>query len=206
MTHDPDCADGATPVPSRSDARIEPTIRWLRQTLESQSGAVDGKRILIAGSDIHVQLFALAIARDLARRGPGILLLDTSQGASTVSSLVRLARAPGLAELCQGAADFDAVIQRDPDSRCHLIASGRPRAVGGPWGKPGSADQVLRALDESYEAVVFCAELEEAQGLADNMKRQFAAAILIEDQRLRKQSFLGDPFSRHSFPVFRLSV
>lgn len=186
-------------------ARTERISKWIETNCGEWSEQDLSSRVLIAGKDGVVQHYALGIARALAGREELTLLVDTSQSAFAISSLLGLPRSPGLAELCQAGAEFEKVIRRDPRGECHFIGSGRPRSVGGPWGEPGAADSVFRALDETYRWIVLCAEFDEAQGLADNMKRQFAAAVVIEDRQRRQDAFVSAPLARHDFPVFRLS-
>jgi hypothetical protein len=189
----------------RQAARMEQIAKWIDTNCGEWSEQDISSRALIAGKDGAVQHHALGIARALAGREEMTLLVDTSQSAFAVSSLLGLPRSPGLAELCQGRAEFDKVIRRAPGGDCHFIGSGRPRAVGGPWGEPGAADCVFRALDEAYRWIVVCAEFDEAQGLADNMRRQFSAAVVVEDRQRQQDAFAGVPLARHDFPIFRLA-
>ncbi|MGF1620384.1 MAG: hypothetical protein ACFCUR_07205 [Rhodomicrobiaceae bacterium] len=189
----------------RQAAREQRIAKWIDTNCGEWSEQDISNRVLIAGKDGAIQHHALGVARALASREELTLLVDTSQSALAVSSLLGLPRSPGLAELCQGRAEFDGVIRRDPRGDCHFIGSGRPRAVGGPWGEPGAADSVFRALDEAYHWIVFCAEFDEAQGLADNMRRQFSAAVVVEDRQRQQDAFASIPLARHDFPILRLS-
>jgi hypothetical protein len=189
----------------RKAVRTERIAKWIDANCGEWSEQDISSRVLIAGRDGVVQHYALGLARALAEREELTLLVDTSQSAFAISSLLGLPRSPGLAELCQGRAEFDRVIRRARGGDCHFIGSGRPRAVGGPWGEPGTADSVFRALDEAYRWIVVCGEFDEAQGLADNMKRQFSAAVVVEDWQRQQDAFASVPLARHHFPIFRLS-
>jgi hypothetical protein len=187
-------------------AKLGRAALWLEE--HCSGGRRDGdlaSRVLIAGPPARPQAYALQIARRLAADGGRTLILDTSQAAASISTHLEAPRSPGLAELCRGHAGFEAVIRRDPDSGCHFLASGRPRAVGGPWGEPGAADRVFRALDDIYQWLVFCAETPEALVLAANIRCQFAAAILIDDGLDKAQPPLEQLLSRHGFPILRIS-
>lgn len=190
---------------ARLRGRLAQAASWLGKESGDWTDHDLAGRVLIATGGATPMALALALARALSANGAPTLLIDTAQGSLALSSLMELPRSPGLAELCQGRARFADVIHRDPASPCQFIASGRPRAVGGPWGQPGEADRVFRALDESYRWLLFCAHLDEALGLAANMKRPFEAAILIDDAELRaRHPFLSDVFSRYKLPVHRL--
>lgn len=194
-------------LPARSRARLTQAVGWLEQEGGEWTDHDLAARIVIATGSATGQGLALALARMVAARGAPTLLVDTAQGSLALSSMMELPRSPGLAELCQGRARFADVIRRDPSSACHFLASGRPRAVGGAWGEPGEADRVFRALDESYRWLLFCASLDEALGLAANIRRPFEAAIVIDDAAMRaRHPFLSDIFSRYKFPVHRFSA
>jgi hypothetical protein len=190
---------------ARVRARLAQAVDWLAKESGEWTDHDLASRVLIATGGAKAQTQGLAFARTLAAHGDPTLLIDTAQGSLALSSLMELPRSPGLAELCQGRARFAEVIRRDPASSCQFLASGRPRSVGGAWGEPGEADRVFRALDESYRWLLFCASLDEALGLAANIRRQFETAILIDDAELRRRHpFLSDIFSRYKLPVYRL--
>jgi hypothetical protein len=190
---------------ARVRARLAQAVDWLEKESGEWTDHDLASRVLIATGGPGAQTLGLAFARTLAVRGDPTLLIDTAQGSLALSSLMEVQRSPGLAELCQSRARFADVIRRDPLGSCQFLASGRPRSVGGAWGEPGEADRVFRALDESYRWLLFCASLDEALGLAANVRRQFEAAILIDDAELRsRHPFLSDIFSRYKFPVYRL--
>ncbi len=131
-----------------------------------------------------------------------MLLIDTSQRAMALSAVMGLPRSPGLAELCQLKQRFEDVIWRDPASACHFLPSGRPRRVGGPWGEPGAADRIFRALDESYRYLIFCADPEEAYSLAHGLKRPFSAAVLLDGKPEAGGRPLQEVFADFEFPIF----
>jgi hypothetical protein len=202
-----DSARATTPavLSARTRARLAQAVGWLEHEGGEWTDHDLAARILVATGGATAQALALALARMVAEQGAPTLLIDTAQGSLALSSMMRLPRSPGLAELCQGRTRFADVIRRDPSSDCHFLASGRPRAVGGAWGELGEADRVFRALDESYRWLLFCANLDEALGLAANIRRPFEAAIVIDDADMRARvPFLSDIFSRHKFPVHRL--
>ncbi len=185
---------------TRSDALRE-AADWAMAATAHRAALARGDRILIAGGGGVFHAQAVAIARAMAAALPqhhdyppgepadeedlppapplGVVAVDASQGARALSNILRLPRSPGLSELCQYRARFEDVIHCDGRSPLHLLPSGRPRAVGGPWGDPGVADRIFRALDGSYRYVLFCAGFDEGLLLADAMIRPFSAAIVL---------------------------
>lgn len=207
--------------PPLEEARINDAVQWLSPlaTESAQSGVA--ARVLITAFGGEPHRHALNLARAIAdtppdavandgisgavviRPAPSAILVDTSQGAAALSALLRVARAPGLAELCQYRARFEDVIQRDLGSRLHFLAAGKPRAVGGAWGEPGVADRVFRALDASYRMVLFCAEAAEAVQLAENLRRPFSAAVIVDYTGGREERLVA-LFESFGFPLLTI--
>ncbi len=200
-------AERANPLHARDApdrARTGQAAVWLAKIAAGWTAHDLAVRVLVSGNEAIPHGYALEISRILARQGDAVLLVDASQGRASLSSPLELPRSPGLAELCQDKTSFDAVLRRDAQTRCHFIAAGRPRTVGGPWGEPGAMDRVFRALDEIYQWIVVCAESDEGVGLAVNMKRHFAAAVIVEDRDRRRNAHLRDMLSRQTVPVLRI--
>jgi hypothetical protein len=208
--------------PPQESGRLSDIVRWLLTVTRDDTLPDRGIRLLMTALSDTPQEFALTVAREIVstvfeasqsnqphysqsgaivmRPVSGAVLIDTSQGALSLSPFLQLARSPGLAELCQFRASFEDVIQRDPFSQLHFLASGKPRSVGGAWGKPGAADRVFRALDASYRHVIFCAELAEALLLTNNLKRQFSAAIVV-DFSDKSEERIVSLLESYGFPV-----
>jgi hypothetical protein len=179
---------------------VQQAVSWAASQLAGSEGG-RASRLLLSGQSEALQAYGLAIARMLASPRNRLLLLDLSQGAAAVSSLLEAARSPGFAELCQRKIDFQTVICRDPESGCHFLPSGKPRQVAGGWGEAGAADRILRALDESYSILVICAELPEAALLAENLKRPFTAGIVVGEGRSAQSH---EALANFDFPYLRV--
>lgn len=164
------------------DRKASEALAWIMTRYSGQErSVVAGCRLLIAGADkaVHPQSSALLLARAVAQDVGRVLLIDTSQGATALSGPLELPRAPGFSELCQAKASFAEVIRRDPAGTLHFLSSGKPKALGGEWGSPGMLDKICRALDESYNIILFCAEMPEAMLLARGLRRPFAGGIMV---------------------------
>jgi hypothetical protein len=192
-----------------ADQRIGHALNWLEARFAAlrEKANLASCRALVAGGDIGVrpQITALTLARALADTASRVILVDLSQSAGALSGPLELPRSPGLAELCQGKAGFEDVIHRDPVSKLHFLAPGKPRSLGGEWGEAGMLDKICRALDESYAFSLFCAEHEEALLLARTVRRPFAAGIVIREPR-RGSAPAEQPadFASFGFPLYWL--
>jgi hypothetical protein len=167
------------------DRQASEALAWImaRYAGQEKNGA-SGCRVLIAGADkaAHPQSAALLLARAVAQDIGRVLLIDTSQGATALSGPLELPRAPGFSELCQAKAGFPDVIRRDPEGALHFLAAGKPRILAGEWGAPGMLDKICRALDESYNITLFCAEMPEAMLLARTLRRSFVAGVMVRSR------------------------
>jgi hypothetical protein len=194
-------------------SRPDDALAWLKARLAGPAGdGAPGERILVAAADhaAEPQDLALFLARGLAESTTRTLLVDASQGSASLSGRLELARSPGLAELCQQVAGFEAVIRSDPGSGAHFMPSGRPRSLAGGWGPPGMLDKVCRAIDEVYAASLLCAGVEEAAFLARKLRRPFTAAVMIRSRRASQErkpfrAPLPD-FETFGVPLFWLSA
>ena len=191
-------------------SRPEDALDWLEARLAGAAADAPGERILVASADraAEPQDLALFLARGLAENRARTLLIDASQGSASLSRRLELARSPGLAELCQEAAGFEAVIRPVPGSSAHFVPSGKPRSLAGGWGSPGMLDKVCRAIDEVYAVSLFCAGVDEAAFLARRLRRPFTAAVMIRSRKARRErrpfrAPLPD-FETFGFPLFWL--
>jgi hypothetical protein len=184
------------------DRQASEALAWImtRYSGQEKNGA-SGCRVLIAGSDktARPQSSALLLARAVAQDVGRVLLIDTSQGATALSGPLELPRAPGFSELCQGKAGFSEVIRRDPEGTLHFLATGKPRVLAGEWGAPGMLDKVCRALDESYNVTLFCAELPEAMLLARTLRRPFVAGVMVRSRDAETDA--SDDLDALDFPL-----
>lgn len=184
------------------DRQASDALAWIMARYAGQEkNDAFGCRLLIAGAGkaVHPQPTALTLARAVAEDMGRVLLIDTSQGATALSGPLELPRAPGFSELCQAKAGFGDVIRRDPAGTLHILSSGKPRALAGEWGAPGMLDKICRALDESYNITLFCAELPEAVLLARTLRRPFAGGVIVRSRRAGPDA--ADDLDALDFPL-----
>ncbi|MEX0590966.1 MAG: exopolysaccharide transport family protein [Xanthobacteraceae bacterium] len=115
--------------------------------------------VLVTSADDGESAPALAIelAREIARDGKRVLLLDLDVGAAPAGRLVADPRVPGLADLLFGVATFSEVIQRDRASRIHVITVGRGIRDTAALLAGEKLSIVLGALSQTYEHVIVAA-------------------------------------------------
>jgi uncharacterized protein involved in exopolysaccharide biosynthesis/Mrp family chromosome partitioning ATPase len=96
---------------------------------------------------------AIALARELGR-GARVLFLDCSVGAAPSAGAGMDRSAAGFADLLFGVASFGEVIQRDPDSRIHVIPVGRGIRDTAALLAGDRLGIILGALSQTYDHVV----------------------------------------------------
>ena len=116
-------------------------------------------KALVANCDGPAQAFdaAVAVSRGLSRQGRAILVAaDAGDEAYHQLLPPGAGRLKGLTDFIAGEAEFAQIIDRDAESRLHVIPAGRviPAGLGGdaPWGEMSS---VVDALAQTYDFVVF---------------------------------------------------
>lgn len=131
-----------------------------------------------AGSNEPSPHVAVELARELAAQGARVLFLDLDVTAAPAAGLMSDQRAPGLAELLSGAANFGEVIYRDRASRIHVIAVGRGVRDTAALLSAEKLSIVLGALSQTYDHVIVAAP---ALGHLAGVERlaRFARAVVL---------------------------
>lgn len=97
---------------------------------------------------------ALNIARGLAQDGHKIVLIDGNMRASRVATQTGLKTAPGFSDLLAETHEFVHVLQRDPESRIHIISAGTHLSDPSRMIRQDRLEQVLDALEGTYDFIV----------------------------------------------------
>lgn len=166
-----------TPATGPTD-RLRPLIDRLCE--------LEARRIIVVPAESLASgrpLAAVALARQLSRRGTRVLLLDLyADGIDGDAMNPTEEKLPGLSELFAGSANFAQTIFRDRYSRAHLI----PRGNGDlPDGLAATArfGTILDALDHTYEHVLIDVDPDLAAGLAADA----AAIVLVAEESLTEE-------------------
>ncbi|MCX5514938.1 GumC family protein [Kaistia algarum] len=123
-------------------------------------------------------LAAVALARQLSRRGNRVLLLDLhADGADGAAMAPQGEKLPGFADLFAGSATFAQTIFRDRYSRAHLIPRGRTELPEG-FAATERFETILDALDHTYEHVLIDAD----KALGPLLAPDAAAIVLLAEE------------------------
>lgn len=169
------------------------TVGGLATHLISAVHGETGFRTLIAGDGptFDPGSEAVELARTLAGKGRGVVLIDWSPEGGGLAKSLGLPSHPGFADLMDQSATFADVIRRIPLSEAHIIVQGS--AVE----SVASLDierlnLVLDALDEAYEHIIVSAKHEPARELFEALQGRFDAGVLVTDGK-RRATVLDDP-------------
>ena len=141
------------------DAQAAPIAATTDDSQGAARKAAPCVKALVANCDGPAQAFdaAVAVSRGLSRQGRAILVAaDAGDEAYDQLLPPGAGRPKGLTDFIAGEAEFAQIIDRDAESRLHVIPAGRviPAGLGGdaPWGEMSS---VVDALAQTYDFVVF---------------------------------------------------
>ena len=123
-------------------------LRRLLTSLRGPEGAGSIVLVTDSGGGHRSAGVALGFARGMAAAGRSVVMVDGQGEASAMLAL----QGPGLSDLCEGTADVTTAISRDPMSRAHVVVRG--------YGTPdvAAAGEIVAALSESYDCVIFVSE------------------------------------------------
>jgi len=177
-------------------AAAEPltTIDALAARLATLMPGNGGYRALVVGETNSVDAAAEAgqLARALASAGRNVILVDWALDGAGMAVGLGVQRTPGLTDLLQGAASFEDVIRRDPQSEVHVLASGGAMATDDADVDPDQLNLVLDALDEAYDVILVAGRHEPVRELFELIQGRFDAGITVSEAR-KRQSVLQDP-------------
>jgi uncharacterized protein involved in exopolysaccharide biosynthesis/Mrp family chromosome partitioning ATPase len=126
---------------------------------------------------------AVELARELARDGARVALLDCDVAKKCVSAYVGDKQALGLADLLFGVAHFSEVIQRDRASRVHIIPVGRGIRDMAAMMAGERLSIVLGALSQTYDHVLLATPALSPVPGASRLARFTAGVLLVTSDR-----------------------
>jgi len=129
------------------------TVEQIARNLRAAGDA--GRRVTVVGTmrNVGTTYAAITLARALAKDA-NVVLVDLAFGAPNLSVISTDPKAPGIAELVQGAASFGDIITRDQYSNVHLVAAGNVGNDGAALAASPMLATVIEALVRSYDHVV----------------------------------------------------
>jgi succinoglycan biosynthesis transport protein ExoP len=168
------------PKPVKPEPAEKSRERRLAALAKHVSGL--GKGIIVVtgtAENMMASDIAISLTRELAQEGPRVLLLDVDVAQTPVAALVPNPRAPGLADLVFGVANFGEVIQRDRASRIHVIAVGKGIRDTEALLSGERLAIVLGALSQTYDHVIVAAPVLTTLAGAQRLARFSSGAVIV---------------------------
>lgn len=203
---------GATAARTAAKASLlgdtqSPQLRAAAQRLRKAAPEHGGHRAIVTGemAAIDASDEAIALARSLSQSGGHVVLINWNTKGEEIPALKAFGAGKGLCELIVGAAGFDDVIQRLPQSRAHYIGCGS-RIEDEAVLDPDHLNLILDALDEAYDHIVVTGKYEDARDLFEAIQGRFDAGILVGEAGHKAEAapgvFLG--FEVSDIDIIRL--
>ncbi len=150
-------------------AVLPPEMQETLRALVDRIVATGSRRLVVTMADQPTggrPLAAVALARQLSRRGGRVLLLDLqSDGADGAAMAPDSAPLTGFSDLFAGEASFAQAIFRDRASRAHIIPHGT-EALPDDLGSDDRLGTILDALEATYDHILLDADRDLAEALA----------------------------------------
>jgi polysaccharide biosynthesis transport protein len=182
-------AQAATSLASEPVAAVLPNSNAAAGSVASIADALAGRtvagacRSLVTGDRPNVDAAheATALAKALAAAGKSVVLVDWANGGSKLADMTGGAAAPGIAQLIQGEAAFEDVLQKLADTDAHFVPAGdaldEPTLVF----DADRANLVLDALDEAYDHIVVYGTHQAAHALFEATQGRFDVGVSVSD-------------------------
>jgi uncharacterized protein involved in exopolysaccharide biosynthesis/Mrp family chromosome partitioning ATPase len=129
----------------------------LARLTRPQSDAPPVKTVAIgsvSGSALEAGTLAALFARQQARSGQRIMVVDAGRNGQEMQPVVGYPAGAGLAEVLVGQSKFADVIISDPVSSIHFLRPGQRILVAAQYFATSRMDAILRSLESSYDLVI----------------------------------------------------
>jgi uncharacterized protein involved in exopolysaccharide biosynthesis len=130
------------------------TVAQVARHLIARAHGRTGFRTVVAGADAGAGRTGIELARELARQGQPVILLDWSLDGTGLTPELGVSPTLGIVDVLAGRASFEDVIQRMAGSQAHVIPAGSSAAGTAAARDKDRVDMLLDALDEAYTHVV----------------------------------------------------
>jgi polysaccharide biosynthesis transport protein len=140
-------------------------------------------RSLVTGDrpNVDAAAEAIALAKALAAAGKTVVLVDWANGGGKLADMTGGAAAPGIAQLIQGDAAFEDVLQKLADTDAHFVPAGEPLDEPTLVFDADRANLVLDALDEAYDHIVVYGAHQAAHALFESTQGRFDVGVSVSD-------------------------
>ena len=174
------------PVASRASRRNGRTLRAksaraAAKIMRSRHMGGLAHSIIVAADNHHANSAqdAIDVGRAMARDGLEVAIIDFSSSGISVADLVGLPNNPGLGELLAGTAQFEDVINADPQASVQVISSGDRKYDGVGPEEMAQWRRVHEALSQIYDCVLLHMNLSGAKSLAGSFPPEGATVMLV---------------------------
>jgi succinoglycan biosynthesis transport protein ExoP len=163
-----------------------PTMRTLSSVARRLATSAQGRtgfRTFVAGEAdaTDARPIAIDLARQLARLGGQVILLNWSLDGARFGTDLGASAALGISDWLAGRASFEDVIARLPGSQAHTIAAGSNAAGTAAANDRDRVDMLLDALDDAYEHIVVTGARQAMRDLFTTIDGRIDAAVIVAD-------------------------
>jgi Mrp family chromosome partitioning ATPase len=163
-----------------------PTIRTVssvaRRLAASAQGRTGFRTFVAAEADAtDAGPIAIDLARQLARLGGQVILLDWSLHGARLAPDLGASPPLGISDWLAGRASFEDVIARLTGSQAHTIAAGSSSAGAAAANDRDRIDMLLDALDDAYEHIVVTGGRQAMRDLFTTIDGRADAAVVVAD-------------------------
>jgi len=171
-------AHPAPAAPPRLTARTLPSVA---RHLIAKANGRSGFRTVVAGGGAGAGRAAIDIARELARQGQQVILLDWSLDGAGLAPDLGVSPTLGIVDVLAGRASFEDVVERMAGSEAHVIAAGSSAAGTTAAKDKERVDMLLDALDEAYAHVVIAGTWESLRQLFITIEGRIDAGVAVTE-------------------------
>src|SRR5581483_9554001 len=170
------------------------TVPSIARHLVAKARGRTGFRSLVTGETgaPDAGLIAIELARQLAREGRQVILLDWSLDGIGLAPRLGVSPTLGIIDVLTGRASFEDVIERMTGSDAHVIAAGSSAAGIAAAQDKDRVNMLLDALDEAYDHVVIAGGREALRDLFSTIEGRIDAGVVVAgDGHAAPGTFLG---------------
>jgi uncharacterized protein involved in exopolysaccharide biosynthesis len=173
----------AHPGPAAASVSRASTLSAAAQQLIAKSYRRMGFRTLVTGEQEGGKAgpAAIGLARQLARQGQQVILLDWSLDGVGLAGDLGVSPTLGITDVLSGRATFEDVIERMSGSEAHVIAAGSSAAGAAAAKDKDRVNMLLDALDDAYDHVVITGRRDGLRELFSTIDGRIDAGMVVAD-------------------------
>ena len=190
-------------APPRADGSIETvdSVATLARQLFVRPADVGGFRILVTGEtdSVNGAEEAIELTKALTEAGSDVMLVDWSPDGQGAAELLGVHATAGIADLLEGRAKFEDVVERVPGSGAQLIPAGTVSRAD--MLDPDQLNLVLDALDTAYDHIIVVGKTNAVRALFEAIQGRFDAGVIVADGKRRTAKVIDAPGTFLGFEV-----